>query len=636
MKNIFKNSTLLIAAAIAVSSCKKFDDVNVSPTAATADQVQVEYFLNNSIIQAQMNPDVAERSFILYWKTAAHQHRNGGLSSGTYNDGWTIAYYNQVADWLNSANTGIQIGEKQIADNNIKVYTRNLVQIGRIWRAYLVSEMSDNFGPVPINAFNGTNPEFADVKSVYYYCLAELKDAVSKIDETVVNPGNLANLDPAYGYNYDKWKRYANSLRMRLAMRLSEVDAAKAKTEFEDAATGAKYITTADQMFKVAEKGGWDALTGVMSREWNAQFLSTTLNNIYIGLGGIQSQNQLDASFASAIKPANYIGVRYSNQFTSRTNDPSTGYWLDGLPNVIDPRAYKTFIVPGDFTNPNFNSYPSWTSDAKNTQRNLLDGTGAVVKTIEAKNTWNTGVTGDWGTKGSQNQLLGYEGTTPRLSNQFRASASQRIWFASWETYFLLAEASVRGWTVPMGGQAAYEAGVKASFDYWGVSAHAAAYLTSTSFSRTGTSVSWTHVTEPAASYTMNYVDGYTNVAGTANIVYPKNDLYKSGTVKNDQLTKIITQKYIAQMPWLPLEAWSDQRRLGLPFFENPAIENNLPNLPALNTSSFMTSSVNFFPQRLRYPSSLPNTNSKGYAQAVTALGGADAVLTPLWWAKKP
>ncbi|WP_421942590.1 SusD/RagB family nutrient-binding outer membrane lipoprotein [Pedobacter sp.] len=635
MKNIFKNSTLLIAAAIAVSSCKKFDDVNVSPTAATADQVQVEYFLNNSIIQAQMNPDVAERSFILYWKTAAHQHRNGGLSSGTYNDGWTIAYYNQVADWLNSANTGIQIGEKQIADNNIKVYTRNLVQIGRIWRAYLVSEMSDNFGPVPINAFNGSNPEFADVKSVYYYCLAELKDAVSKIDETVVNPSNLSNLDPAYGYNYDKWKRYGNSLRMRLAMRLSEVDAAKAKAEFEDAATGAKYITTTDQIFKVAEKGGWDALTGVMSREWNAQFLSTTLNNIYIGLGGIQSQNQLDASFASAIKPANYIGVRYSNQFTSRTNDPSAGYWLDGLPNVIDPRAYKTFIVPGDFTNPNFNSYPSWTNDAKITQRNLLDGTGAVIKTIEAKNTWNTGVTGDWGTKGSQNQLLGYEGTTPRLSNQFRASASQRIWFAPWETYFLLAEASVRGWSVPMGGQAAYEAGIKASFDYWGVSAHATAYLTSTSYSRTGTSVSWTHVTEPPATYTMNYVDGYTNVAGTASIVYPKNDLYKSGTVKNDALTKIITQKYIAQMPWLPLEAWSDQRRLGLPFFENPAIENNLPNLPALTTSSFMTSSVNFFPQRLRYPSSLPNTNGKGYAQAVTALGGADAVLTPLWWAKK-
>jgi len=47
-----------------------------------------------------------------------------------------------------------------------------------------------------------------------------------------------------------------------------------------------------------------------------------------------------------------------------------------------------------------------------------------------------------------------------------------------------------------------------------------------------------------------------------------------------------------------------------------------------------MTSSVSFFPQRLRYPSSLPITNSAGYAQAVTALGGADAVLTPLWWAK--
>ena len=104
--------------------------------------------------------------------------------------------------------------------------------------------------------------------------------------------------------------------------------------------------------------------------------------------------------------------------------------------------------------------------------------------------------------------------------------------------------------------------------------------------------------------------------------------------VKNDHLTKIITQKFIAQNPWLPLETWNDQRRLGLPFFINPAVENPLVNMPDLNSGNYMTSSVKFFPQRVKYPSNIASSNEAGYNQAVQFLGGPDAVLTPLWWAK--
>jgi hypothetical protein len=132
----------------------------------------------------------------------------------------------------------------------------------------------------------------------------------------------------------------------------------------------------------------------------------------------------------------------------------------------------------------------------------------------------------------------------------------------------------------------------------------------------------------------MNYEDGITGAAGTVNVAYPKNDLYKSGTIKNDQLTKIITQKFIAQTPYLTLETWNDHRRLGLPFYENPAVEDIMPDLPALNSTNYMTSSIKNFPQRMKYPSGLSNSNITGYNQAVAALGGADAVLTPLWWAK--
>ncbi len=136
-------------------------------------------------------------------------------------------------------------------------YNENLKQVARIWRAYLLSEMADNFGPIPINGFQGVNPEYADVKTVYYHIFDELKDAVSKIDVNVtVDANTVGKFDAAYAGNFSKWIKYGNSLRLRLAMRLSEVDAAKAKAEFEDAVTK-PLITSMDDAFQVAEKTQW-------------------------------------------------------------------------------------------------------------------------------------------------------------------------------------------------------------------------------------------------------------------------------------------------------------------------------------------------------------------------------------------
>ncbi len=95
--------------------------------------------------------------------------------------------------------------------------------------------------------------------------------------------------------------------------------------------------------------------------------------------------------------------------------------------------------------------------------------------------------------------MRAWGGSMPRLKLAFRNSKNKRIFFASWETYFLIAEAAVRGWTVPMGAQAAYEKGIEENFSYWGVSSHLAAYKASTEYNRCGTSVSWTHVAEPPA-----------------------------------------------------------------------------------------------------------------------------------------
>lgn len=622
----------LVATAM-LTGCSKFEETNENPYLVTEDKVKPEHAINNAIINSQMDPHIAERIFVLYWKTAGRQQLGGGISTGGYDDGWTNDYYGvgYLGGWIGAANSGVVAAEKQIAGGNYSLFTNNLKQISRILRAYFMSEMADNFGPIPISGWTGANPEYVDVKTAYYFMLDELREASAALELGAPKPET--KFDQVYGFDYSKWQRYANSLRLRLAMRLSEVDAAKAKSEFE-AAAALPLITSMDHTYQVQEKGGWDALTGVMTREWNYFQLPATYSNLVKNLGGIRTQDQVSAEKHPFIKEPDEMGLRLLDHFTTLTNDPSAGYWLDGLPYTIDPRAYKTYVIPGDYTNADFNSYPSWDQTARTTERNLLGANSAIVKTLDAKFTWNGPANGDWGQKGTRNQIRSFNGATPRHGQQFRNSSSKRIFFAPWETYFLLAEGAVRNWATPVAGKAAYETGIDLSFAYFGVSQFAGAYKTSTDYNYAGTSVSWDHITEPPASRVMSYVDGYTNASGTANIIYPSNTLYQNGTVKNDRLTKIITQKFIAQNPWLPLETWSDHRRLGLPFFENPAVENPLVNMPALNSGNYMTSDVKFFPQRVRYPARLASSSPAAYAQALAALGGEDNVLTPLWWAK--
>ncbi|MBE7174457.1 MAG: SusD/RagB family nutrient-binding outer membrane lipoprotein [Williamsia sp.] len=652
MNHIIKTSASYVAGILLLSACSKITDINTNPTAASADQVQVEYFINNSIVHAQMNPGVSERAFILYWTAAGHQISDADgatFSRANYSDEWIGEYYDNQSGALNTINSAIDVANQQITAGTQKEYTNNLIQVARIWRTYLLSEMSDNFGSMPTTAFQGMNPDFKDVKSVYYYMLDELKDATSKLDLSVAAvSSDVSREDPAYGFNFAKWQAYGNSLRMRLAMRLSEVDAAKAQSEFEDAAKGT-LITTQDQTLQIKEGPDWNDLSGMYTRCWYQLPEAVTLNNLVVNLGSITSAEQIpsvigDPAAQSAaianIKPANYAGQHYSVQLTTKTNNPFSSYWLDGLPATIDPRAYQIFYMPGNSSDP---SFPSGTCGAvtSTTTGSVKNTDGSLVKTLDAAYTWNGTPDGNWGTKGDVRNTLfqgvdigSTTGMVPTLKNQFRDHSGKRIFFAPWETYFLLAEAGERGWNVPVTAQVAYETGISKSFEYWGLSAYVSAYIASTDYNRDGTSVSWIHTEEPGDSHAMNYVDGITGVAGSAAIAYPANTLYKGGSVRNDHLTKIITQKFIAQTPWLPLETWSDHRRLGLPFFENVVLESPIQTLPALTSSNYMTSNVQFFPQRMKYPSSLQNSNAAGYKQAVDALGGTDAVLTPLWWAQ--
>ncbi len=575
-------------------SCSDFDEVNTNPTAAGEEYVKPQYALNNSIGQAQMNPGTAERVVVYNWASAARIcGEMSFLNVGRYSDDYTSAYYYpDLSSSIKNATLAITAVENQLeaatTTAHEKEFFPNVKQFARIWRAYLISEFVDNFGPYPIESFLGENPVFNSEKDDYEFILKELKEAAAAINTSVLPVEAEGKCDPFDNVKYDpvKWQKYANSLRMRLAMRLSNIDKATAQAEFEDAAKGNK-ILTADDMFAVKENDGWDVFSGVYTRSFDDQVLSSTVANLLTNLGGIKVTEQR-SDLASYVKPANYLGIKYDRHYVANTDNPTKQYWLDGMPENLDPRALKIFCLPDDENAENYidkyndrtaKDFVLYTVDENGNPIPNKDNPGEIK--IDATRCWNgypAGSRGGWSPTLAYNQLVtnGYGPgcTLPMLGKDY-CKGKSRIFFAAWETYFLLAEASLYGWNTGTTAKEAYENGIKASFEYFGVSEYVNDYLNSTNYNRVGTSVKFDHTTEPTAEQ-MTYVDGYSKEQKTVTYEYPTASKTLYGKALNDHLTKIITQKFIAQTPYLVLEMWSDFRRLGLPFFEIPANESSM------------------------------------------------------------
>lgn len=442
--------------------------------------------------------------------------------------------------------------------------------------------------------------------------------------------------------------KLANSLRMRYAMRLSVVDPVTAEKEFREASEGLNVIKAQDEIFAVPENNGWDNLTGVFTRSFDDQVLSSTVANLLTNLGDVKVADMYPR-LASNVKDANYLGIYYNRHYVANTDNPTKQYWLDGIPENLDPRALKIFCLPDDTEAENYiDKYLD--KSAKDFALLAVDAEGKPILDdkkqqkrieIDATKCWNgypAGTRATWSSTVSYNELVsnGYGPgcTLPMLGSDY-CNGKARIYFAPWESYFLLAEAAEYGWISNISAKDAYEAGIRSSFEYFGVSEYANKYINSTNYNRVGTSVAFDHTTEPS-SFKATYVDGYTKETKEIQYQYPVASKTLYGKALNDHITKIITQKFIAQMPYQVLEIWNDHRRLGLPFFEIPANESDLIGSDMVNVlkkDSWKDGQKwDFYPQRMRYPTTLDNADPDNYQKAVELLGGSDVIITPLWW----
>ena len=661
----------LTAGAVALlASCSDFEEINKNPKAASASDLKPYWALDKAIVSDQQNPNDAERVFVLYWGDIARlDGENSSRAVGRSNDEWAGCLYNLTRNCVTSTNNAIKIADDAIASGELGEREtgvfNNVKAASRIWRVYLMTEFVDSFGCFTTD-FESTSPEYKSVEECYKFMLAELAESVAAIDVNFPASTDAEKKgDPAYQLDPAKWKNFGISMWMRLAMRLSEVEPATAKAEFEKAVAAGPGIRTADGTFRIQEKSGWWDLSGVMSRTWDWLTLSMTTANLMTNLGGAKAEDILkdpgkrfyknaplkpetvSEMYGAYIKDASaYLGVHMvdkngNNLYESNTDSPTWGYFFDGIPSKLDPRALVYFTLPSDYSNRIETGYASFPNSTAPLNVALDKANNALQ--INTSFAWN-GLIAGYGRddKAKGNGLVDASGgnygkTYPALAERYRNSKEFRVFFGPWETYFLLAEAAVRGWNAGMGAQAAYEEGIKASFEYLNVDANYEAYINSEDYNRVGTSVKFTHTAEPA-NYTINYLDPVSGDVKTTEYKYPDaNKILYKGKKLNDQLTKIITQKFIANTPWLPQENWCDHRRTGLPFWELAVTTTDFPYLMEGAKTAYQTGQKpGCYAQRMNYPNSFKNASPEQYKNALSLMGMTNEnTITPLWWAIK-
>lgn len=126
----------------------------------------------------------------------------------------------------------------------------NMVAMGTIMQQWTYHVMTDLWGDIGYSeALQGRDPEAGNLPEldpqaeVYDGVLAALESAATTLDPSADTPDAA---DLIYGGDVDQWRKLANSLRLRVAMRLSEADPAKASAAFADALAAGVFESNAD------------------------------------------------------------------------------------------------------------------------------------------------------------------------------------------------------------------------------------------------------------------------------------------------------------------------------------------------------------------------------------------------------
>jgi hypothetical protein len=296
---------LLLLVTTMFSCTKNFDELNTDKTKLTdLDAVGV----GNAFAAAQY------RSIQASWQT--FQSLFADLQS-QYFANVAINFPSDrnvmVGSWLNGAWNGFYssaippiLGVLDNTKPGGKAANPAIYAIANIWKVQMYLPRTDYWGPIPYSKVgSGEKSVEYDAQDVIYKdFFASLKQAVADLQAFKGTTVSLGANDQIYGGNVDKWIRFANSMRLRLAMRVSIVDPALAKAEAEAAVAGGVLTSNADDALLRVTTNSLNPMA--QATAWNEFRMSAAMESVLKGY----SDPRMTKMYAPVPGTSNYKGLR--------------------------------------------------------------------------------------------------------------------------------------------------------------------------------------------------------------------------------------------------------------------------------------------------------------------------------------
>lgn len=346
MKNNIKNLGLTLLACLTLGSCDedKLTELNVNKNAST--DINLGFLLAYGQTRVAGDRYESWRTNLIYSSTMIqHNATLQGYWSGDkyyYNAQYSGAYWeSHFPDAIKNLTN--------VVDRTEGDPTRvNLNSFAKIMRAFDLHRITDLYGDIPyaqagrgINGQENWFPVYQPQQEVYASIIADIKSAR---DAMSASADQVGVQDILYKGDVAKWKKFANALLMRVAMRMSNVDPATAKTVFTEAASNGTFTSNAD----------------------NALFIQV------LGNGGGVNYNGTSMAMSNAAGGGGDNNAKISKtlmDFMNATKDPRKMILTGGVGNPYsDPNTWNTdpaaqVGLPNGYTSTTIKTiYPNFTT----------------------------------------------------------------------------------------------------------------------------------------------------------------------------------------------------------------------------------------------------------------------------------
>lgn len=259
--SIYKLPLCVSALLLVSSGCtKKFEEYNTNTNQATSQMLSYDnlstgtYFvqMEKNVFPIAQPPDFGDEVYQTMQNLAGDVFSGYMGASNNWYSGVNNTTYGLVPQWYGQAFNRAFVGIMP-AWYKIKVAAQTATPaayaMATIVKVEALHRTTDMYGPLPYLSFgNGAlQNKYDSQKDIYYKFFDELDEAIQILtDFTTKTPGatSLATYDFIYGGNVTKWIKFANSLKLRLAMRLAYADPTKARAMAEAAVSNTIGVIT--------------------------------------------------------------------------------------------------------------------------------------------------------------------------------------------------------------------------------------------------------------------------------------------------------------------------------------------------------------------------------------------------------